>query len=126
MGHRLETDEILAEIQIPRLPHGAVQTFIKFRLRESVDFAIVSVASFIIMQEGVCKDARIVLGAVAATPYRARAAEDVIRGRPLDTAAAGAAAEAAVSDAKPLSKNAYKIEIAKTLVKRAILSQKNN
>jgi xanthine dehydrogenase YagS FAD-binding subunit len=125
LGHILRPDEIVTEIQVPRPPDNTAQTFLKFRLRESVDFAIVSVASFITMEDGVCKNARIVLGAVASTPYRARAAEDAIRGKPLDLAASEEAAEAAVMDAKPLSKNAYKVAITKTLVKRAILSQED-
>ncbi len=121
VGHKLETDEILTEIQIPKPSHGARQMFIKFRLRESVDFAIVSVASVISVEEGICRDARIALGGVAPTPWRATDAEEVIKGKHLDEKVAENAAEAAVRNAKPLSKNAYKIEITKTLVKRALL-----
>ena len=122
LGHILKPDEILTEIRVPQPPDNAAQAFLKFRLRESVDFAIVSAASLITMEDGICKDARIVLGAVAPTPFRALAAEEAIRGKPIDTAAAEKAAEAAVNNAKPLSMNAYKIEITKTLVKRALLS----
>jgi xanthine dehydrogenase YagS FAD-binding subunit len=70
--------------------------------------------------DGVCRDARIVLGAVSPVPYRAVAAEDVVRGAPLDEHHAELAAEAALRDAKPMSGNAYKIEIAKTLLRRAL------
>ncbi|MBW1722429.1 MAG: xanthine dehydrogenase family protein subunit M [Deltaproteobacteria bacterium] len=121
-GHVLRSDEILTEIRVPRPPDNARQTFLKFRLRESVDFAVASVASLISVEDGVCKDARIVLGAVAPTPYRAMAAEAVLKGRHLEQRVAEEAAEAALSDAKPLAKNAYKVEVTKTLVKRAILS----
>ena len=121
VGHTLETDEILTEIQIPKLPYNAAQTLIKFRLRESIDFAVVSVASVISVAERICRDARIVLGGVAPTPFRATDAEEVIKGKHLDAKVAEDAAEAAVRNAKPLSKNAYKIEITKTLVKRALL-----
>ncbi len=107
---------------VPRPPEDAAQTFHKFRMREAIDFAVVSVASLISKSDGVCRDARIVLGAVAPIPYRAKAAEDAVKGRPLNEETAAAAAEAAVRDARPLSRNAYKIEIAKTLVKRAVLS----
>jgi xanthine dehydrogenase YagS FAD-binding subunit len=122
LGHVLKPDEMVTEIQVPQPPGNAPQTFLKFSLREPVDFAIVSVASLLTMEDGVCRDARIVLGAVAPTPYRARAAEDALKGKPLDKSAAEEAAEAAVIDAKPLSRNAYKVEIAKTLVQRAVLS----
>jgi xanthine dehydrogenase YagS FAD-binding subunit len=66
--------------------------------------------------------ARIALGAVAPGPVRARATEGVIIERPIDEHLAAEAAEQAIAGAQPLSMNAYKVEIAKTLVKRAILS----
>lgn len=120
LGCVLKPDEILTEIRVPRPPDHTAQAFFKFRLRESVDFAIVSVATAITMENKVCKDARIVLGAVAPTPYRASAAEEALKGKSNISSAAESAAAAAVTHAKPLSKNAYKIEIIKTLVKRAI------
>jgi xanthine dehydrogenase YagS FAD-binding subunit len=67
-------------------------------------------------------DARIALGAVAPAPVRAKAAEEVIIGRPIDEHRAAEAAEQAMAGARPLSMSAYKVEIAKTLVKRALLS----
>lgn len=121
LTHILKPEEIVTEVLISRPPADAKQIFLKFRMRDAVDFAVVSVASLISGSNGVCRDARIVLGAVAPIPYRARAAEDAIKGRPLNEETAAAAAEAAVQDAKPLSGNAYKIEITKTLVKRAVL-----
>jgi xanthine dehydrogenase YagS FAD-binding subunit len=120
LGPVLEPDELVTEIRIPAPAANAVQRFLKFRLRESIDFAVVSVAAVLDVAEGVCRDARIVLGAVAPVPYRATAAEDVVRGGPLDERQAEQAAEAALRDAKPMSGNAYKIEIAKTLIKRAL------
>jgi xanthine dehydrogenase YagS FAD-binding subunit len=120
LGPVLEPDELVVEIRISAPAANAVQRFSKFRLRESIDFAVVSVAAVLDVAEGVCRDARIVLGAVAPVPYRAVAAEDVVRGGPLDERRAVQAAEAALRDAKPMSGNAYKIEIAKTLVKRVL------
>jgi len=64
----------------------------------------------------------IVLGAVAPAPVRATKAEEVIKGRPIDSKVAAEAAEQAVGGIMPLPMNAYKVEIAETLVKRAILS----
>jgi len=118
----LARDEMVTEIEVPRVNGPAKQTFLKFTLRNPVDFAIVSVASVIALQGGVCTHARIALGAVAPAPVRAKKAEEVIRGRPIDEDAAAAAAEQAVAGVRPLSMNAYKIEITKTLVKRALLS----
>jgi xanthine dehydrogenase YagS FAD-binding subunit len=120
-GHVLKPDEMVTAIHVPEPPKEAAQSFLKFRLREAIDFAIVSVAVVIAMVDGVCQDTRIFLGAVAPAPYRTKAAEEIINGRPLDARRAEAAAEKAVAHAKPLSKNGYKIEIAKTLIRRAIL-----
>jgi xanthine dehydrogenase YagS FAD-binding subunit len=65
--------------------------------------------------------ARVVLGAVAPVPWRSDDAERSLVGKPLDEATAVAAGDAAVRAAKPLSRNGYKVQIAKTAVKRAIL-----
>jgi xanthine dehydrogenase YagS FAD-binding subunit len=112
---------MVTEIQIPKPQGGALQNYLKFTLREPIDFAIVSVASVVSVDNGTCTDARIALGAVAPTPVRATAAEEVLKGKPLNEVAATEAAEAAVADTKPLSMNAYKVEITKTLVKRSLL-----
>jgi NADPH-dependent glutamate synthase beta subunit-like oxidoreductase/CO/xanthine dehydrogenase FAD-binding subunit len=118
----LEADEMVTEIQVPQPPDGAKQTFLKFRLREAVDFPIVSVASIITIDGGVCEDARIALGAVAPRPIRAAEAEQTIKGKDINSATAEAASEAAIIGAVPLNMNAYKVEITKTLVERALLS----
>ena len=118
----LEADEMVTEIQVPPPPDGARQTFLKFRLRESVDFPIVSVASVITVDGGVCHDARIALGAVAPGPIRAAMAEQAIKGKTINATTAEAASEAAITGAVPLKMNAYKVEVTKTLVKRAIFS----
>lgn len=117
----LDPDEVVIEIRIPKPQNGVLQNYLKFTLRKPIDFAIVSVASVITVEKGVCVDARIVLGAVAPSPIRAKAAEEAIKGRPIDQKAAAEAAEQAIAGAQPLSMNAYKVEIAKALVKRAIL-----
>jgi NADPH-dependent glutamate synthase beta subunit-like oxidoreductase len=118
----LEEGDLVTEIQVPAPRDGARQTFVKFRLREAIDFALVSVASVITAEDGVCKDARIVLGAVAPRPVRVTAAEKVLVGQRLDDTQAAAAAEAALLDALPLEKNNYKIPIAREMVQRAIVN----
>jgi len=118
----LEEGDIVTEIQVPALRDGARQTFVKFRLREAIDFALVSVASVVSIENGICQDARIVLGAVAPRPLRAVAAEKVLVGRALDDKQAAAAAEAALEDALPLEKNSYKIPISREMVRRAIVN----
>lgn len=117
----LEADELIREIQVPKSPAGARQTYRKFTLRKPIDFALVSVASMVTLENGVCKDARIVLGAVAPEPVRVPAAEEVIKGRAIDEEIAAEAAQRALAGARPLMMNAYKVEIAKALVKQAVL-----
>jgi xanthine dehydrogenase YagS FAD-binding subunit len=122
LGNSLKPSEMVTGVEVPSVARESKQAFLKFTLRKPVDFAIVSVATVITVKEGLCTDARIALGAVAAGPVRATKAEKILVGRPVDDTAAADAAEAALAGAKPLSMNAYKIEIAKTLVKRAILN----
>jgi len=118
----LEEGDIVTEIQVPPVRDKARQAFVKFRLRGAIDFALVSVASVVSIENGICQDARIVLGAIAPRPVRATAAEKVLVGQPLDDKQAAAAAEAALEDALPLEKNSYKIPIARELVQRAIVN----
>ena len=117
----LEPDEIITEIQVPEPPRGYKSAFIKFAFRKSIDFPIVNCA---VMVGG--KNPRICLNAVAPTPYRATKGEAVIAGksaRKLNKKLAEAAGEAAVAEVKSFPKAAqFKKQIAKTLVKRAILS----
>lgn len=120
LGSVLEPEEMIVEIHVPKPPEKAKQHFIKYTVRKPVDFAIVSVAALVVMDEGVCSEARIVLGAVAPGPLRASKAEQAVKGRRLDTAVLEEAAALAVEEAKPLSMNGYKVEIARTLVARAI------
>lgn len=123
MGNILTPHELVTEVKIPRPPGGAKQTFLKFRLRKALDFAIVSVASVITLAgSGVCQDVRIALGAVAPTPIRTTKAEESLIGKTVTATLAEEAAQAAVAGAIPLSMNAYKVEIAKTLVKRCLFT----
>ena len=124
LGHDLAADEIIEEVQVPEPASGTKQIFIKQSLRKTIDFALVSVAAAITSEAGNVTDARIVLGGVAPTPYRTTAAEAAIEGKAITEAVAGEAGAAAVEDAEALSNNAYKIQITKTLVKRAVLACK--
>jgi xanthine dehydrogenase YagS FAD-binding subunit len=121
LGNALEMDEMVKEIEIPGITSLPRQRFVKFTLRKPIDFAIVSVAAVITVKDGTCTQARIILGAVAPMPFRAEAAEEAMVGRPVSERVAAEAAEAALADAKPLSMNAYKVEIAKTLIKRVVM-----
>ena len=116
----LERDEIIKEIQIPEPPKGAKSAFIKFAFRKSIDFPIVNCAVMV-----GTRHPRVSLNAVAPTPVRATKAEAVLAGKKINKISekdAAAAGEAAVADARPLKAAKFKVQIAKTIVKRAILS----
>ena len=115
----LDDDEIVTEIQIPK-PAGK-SAFVKFALRKAIDFPIVNCAAMVAVSRKKVTTARICLNAVYVKPYRATAAEEVIKGKAINEANAEAAGAAAVSDARPMPYNAYMVQIAKTMVKRAIL-----
>jgi xanthine dehydrogenase YagS FAD-binding subunit len=120
----LENDEIITEIRIPQIRAGVKSAFIKFALRKSIDFPIVNCAAAIGSEHGIVKSARICLNAVYNNPYRVTKAEEFIKGKHLDEANAESAGDVAISDAIALPYNKFKIQIAKTLVKRAILACK--
>ncbi len=122
LGNVLQSNELVTEIQVPIVPKATKQTFLKSRLRKTIDFALVSVASVITVKAGVCEDARIVLGGVAPTPIRATAAEDAVKGKNLVATVAEVAGNSAVTGAIPLPMNKYKVEMVKSLVKNALLS----
>jgi xanthine dehydrogenase YagS FAD-binding subunit len=115
----LAPGEIITEIQIPAPPAGAKSAFIKFAIRKSIDFPIVNCA---VLAGGSAKP-RIALNAVAPTPYRAVKAEAAIAGKKIDEASAEAAGAAAVADVKLIgTAMKFKVQIAKTMVKRALLA----
>lgn len=122
LGNVLSEDEVIVEIRVPAPKPGAKQVFIKFALRPTIDFAVASVAAVLTTELGKVSDARIVLGAVAPVPYRANGAENALKGNAVSEWIAEAAAAAAVKEAVPLSNNKYKVQIIRTLVKRAILA----
>ncbi len=114
--------EVLAEIQVPRPAPDSRSIYLKISERQAWDHALVSVAALVATKNGICQDARIVLGGVAPFPYRAVKAEQAVKGKNIDSAAAERAGELAVSEAQPLRQNAYKIDLAKNTVKRALLA----
>jgi xanthine dehydrogenase YagS FAD-binding subunit len=120
----LEDDEIVEEIKIVAPPAGTKSAFLKFTLRSSIDFPIVNCAAMITRSNGKVEAARVCLNAVFVKPYRAVKAEEVLMGKKISEDIAEAAGDAVVSDARPLEHNAYMVQIAKTIVKRTILSCK--
>ena len=113
--------EIVTQIQIPASAFAARSTYVKFKERESLDFAMVAASAAIdLAPDQTVRQARIVLGAVAPIPWRVPKAEAALVGKPLNDASVNAATDAALEGAAPLEKNAYKIPLAKALVRRAL------
>lgn len=117
----LEPDEIVTEVQVPTPPPNTQSTYLKFRERESHDFALVGAAVALRLKGDVCEDVRIVLSGVAPIPWRALEAEAVLKGKRITPEWAEQAGKAAVAKAQPLAQNAYKIPLTQAIVKRAIL-----
>jgi xanthine dehydrogenase YagS FAD-binding subunit len=118
----LDSDEVVTEIRVPEPKSGSRSAFIKFAIRKSIDFPIVNCAAMITSKKGVVIAARICLNAIAVKPYRAVKAEKTILKKSIDESVAEAAGSAAMSDAKPMERNGYMVQIAKVLIKRAILA----
>lgn len=119
----LEPDEIITAVLIQPPKDGVKSQYIKMGERESHDWPIADVAVVAEMKDGKCKKARIVLGAAAPVPVLSLTAMDTIKGQLVaDDEIALKTGEAAMKGATPLDKNAYKIPIFKTLVKRAVLA----
>ena len=118
----LNDDEMVLEVVVPQAAPGTKSTFTKFASRKSIDFPIVNCAAAVAAENSVVKAARICLNSVYGVPFRVTAAEEYMIGKRVDEANAEKAADAGMEDAFALLNNRYKIQIARTLVKRAILA----
>lgn len=116
----LAPGELIMAFTIPGGPRRR-SLYRKVRDRESYAFANASAAVAIEMDGDVLRDVRIGLGGVATIPWRARRAEALLRGRTLNEATAGAAAEAEFADAQPRGNNGYKVALGKATLVRALL-----
>ena len=118
--HPLDHGDLITAIEVPPLAAARNSLYLKVRDRESYEFALASVACALTVTDGVIGEVRLALGGVATKPWRARRAEQVLRGAPAtrDTFAQAAAAE--LSDAMPQAMNAFKVELAQRTIIRAL------
>jgi CO/xanthine dehydrogenase FAD-binding subunit len=112
--------ELITDIEIPLLPEGARQTYLKVRDRTSYEFALASAAVAVVVEDTMLRDARIGLGGVGTIPWRAFDAEQVLRDAPASNESFRAAAEAAVRDPFTVPGTAFKVELAKRTLVRAL------
>ncbi len=116
----LAPNEILTHVTLPP-PRGARSATYEVRFKQSHDWPLATASVALTVSGQTIKSARVVMGAVAPIPWRSAAAEAALAGKPLTEETAMAAADAAITGAKPMSGNAYKVRIARTAVKRAIM-----
>lgn len=115
----LEHNEIMVDVKVPELGSNTNMAWIKLKDRQVYDFAVVSVAVVANIADGVWQDGRIVLGGVAPVPWRATVVEEALAGNDVESTL-----EQAISlirdEARPLSNNTYKVDVAIGLTQRAI------
>jgi len=116
----LKPSELLTHVILPA-PGGLKSGHYEVRYKTSHDWPIAFATVLLTMNGATVQSARVVMGAVAPVPWRSTAAEQALAGKTVTEETAAAAADAALRGARPLSQNAYKIQVAKTAVKRAIL-----
>ena len=114
--------EVVVDVLLPRPGPGRRSAYRKVRARGSWDFAIAGVAVALRLEGRTVREARVALSGAAPVPWRATSAETALVGRPLDGAAARAAAAAAVKGAEPLRDNAYKVPLLQGLVEAQLLA----
>ncbi len=118
----LAVDELVTEISIPAPKPGIRFSFQKFRVRNSIDFPIVSVASALRFEGGKIKEARVVFGAVAPIPLRAVNVEEFLVGKAASEETAELAGAVAAKEVFPLERNRYKVQILRALIRKALLA----
>ena len=118
----LGSQDVLASVALPAPRVSVRSAYHKVMDREAWTHAVSSAAVVLEMSQNICQAARIVLGGVAPIPWRVPEAEAVLVGQPVTPELAAQAGEVAVQGARPLSKNAYKVPLAKAIVERTVLA----
>jgi xanthine dehydrogenase YagS FAD-binding subunit len=116
----LQPNEILTEIVVP--PARGRNATYEVRQKETLDWPLATASVVLRMKGSAVASARIVMGHVAPIPWPAKEAEKMLAGKSVTAEVAEQAAQAAVAGATPLSQNGYKIQLARTAVKRALLA----
>ncbi len=109
----LSPGDLITGVGLPPLPDGARSAYRKVRDRSSYAFALVSVAAVLSVKDGRVDEVRLALGGVAHKPWRAGKAEAALRGGPATSEAFARAMDTELAEARPLSGNAFKIDLAR-------------
>jgi len=118
--HPLEHGELITAIEVPAAPVARRSVYLKFRDRESYEFALASVAAAVRIEDGAVTEVRLALGGVGTKPWRARRAEASLLGQPATEASFAEAARGELAAATPRPLNAFKVELAQRAIVRAL------
>jgi xanthine dehydrogenase YagS FAD-binding subunit len=116
----LTPGELITTVTVPLLPEGTRSGYLKVRDRTSYEFALASAAVALLITGGKIAQARVALGGLATIPWRSREAEEILTGAPATQPAYQAAAEAALNNAHPRNGNAFKVELGRRTIVRAL------
>jgi carbon-monoxide dehydrogenase medium subunit len=122
----LQPGELLTELQVPPVPSGSASSYFKLGIRQACDCSIVGAAASVQLEGETCKDCRIVLGAVAPTPIRAKKAEEILRGEKPTPELMSRAGEVAAGESMPITDIRASVEYRREMVKvvtRQVLEQ---
>ncbi len=121
---QVETDlrpgELITAVLVPASPLARLSRYVKIRDRASFEFALVSCALALDVQDGTMRDARVALGGVAPKPWRLPQVEAALRGRPVGPESFAAASAKAGEGARPASQNGFKVKLMQRAVQRAL------
>jgi xanthine dehydrogenase YagS FAD-binding subunit len=116
----LQPGELITHVTLPASRFAARSRYLKVRDRASYAFALASAAVALELDGNTIKDARVALGGVGTKPWRSHEAEKALIGQPADEVRFKAAAQAAMKGAKPQNENAFKVELARRTLVRAL------
>ncbi|MEH2119855.1 FAD binding domain-containing protein [Nostoc sp.] len=116
----LEPGELISSVIVPPVPFAKSGVYLKLRDRTSYAFALVSVAAAVDLAGEQIQNVRLAMGGVAHKPWRSKEAEKFLIGKSANTATFQEAAEIALQEAKPLTYNSFKVDLAKRAIRRAL------
>jgi xanthine dehydrogenase YagS FAD-binding subunit len=120
LEHTLLPGELIVEIRVPGLPFSRRARYLKVRDRASYEFALIAAAAVLDLEGAVIRQVRLAVGGAGTRPWRLRAAEQALTGKPFERATLEAAAHTALEGARPLSGNHYKVELLPRTIVRAL------
>ncbi|MER5177622.1 hypothetical protein ABT009_04465 [Streptomyces sp. NPDC002896] len=120
MENVLTHGELITHVDVPLPSAGLRARYVKIRDRASYEFALVSAVAALRIEEGAIREARLALGGVGTVPWRARAVEDLLRGRQADEENFRAAAEVPLRDPYTVPGTEFKVELARRVIVHAL------